>query len=495
LGGIPIPEVESLKYLGFWLDKSLRWNIHVDKVIQKAKRQIFLVTRIIGKYWGPTPKMMIWLWDGVIKPIICYGALIWGTKIEQDLVISKLNKLYRLLFNKIAPFRKSTPTSALQVLLNTPPPDFEIKAEIIREFWNNIELCLQGQTFNITSKSPNITRYALEIQNLDLVSLERQGFELSRPNFQKFKYEGSGEVDVSEIFKRGPCSVLLQIVPQQGGSTGQILLLATKGNELQLFNFQLSYPNYTNKTHYVNLALLWECLRLVTEFISNQFFTTNFSVQIWTNENFDLSLLQNNLCSVTLLKQLARNIASSHLLSSVLCRRASSVQLARVRDIFAGTDPVDIQSTILPPLTKYSMAQRGLSRLKNIWFQSWLKRDTCRQTKLIIGQLDPTVSKYIRQLDRDSLGRVIRFITGHAYLPAHNQVVNSNLTDNLCRYCNQGPETVTHILFECPKPTRMAARAQHIQVYIADSDTYTEFYSVSLVNLILDNAFKIEVHT
>ena len=41
---------------------------------------------------------------------------------------------------------------------------------------------------------------------------------------------------------------------------------------------------------------------------------------------------------------------------------------------------------------------------------------------------------------------------------------------------------------------RREARAQHIQVYITDLNSYTEFYSIPLINMILDGVFDIEVY-
>ena len=71
--------------------------------------------------------------------------------------------------------------------------------------------------------------------------------------------------------------------------------------------------------------------------------------------------------------------------------------------------------------------------------------------------------------------------------------VNSNLETSKCRYCDSPEESVAHILFECPMPKRREARAQHLQVYVADSKSYTEFYSIALIQLILDDVFNVEI--
>ena len=45
LGDTVIPQVESTKFLGLWIDKDLNWKIHFDKLLLKLKTKIILLHR------------------------------------------------------------------------------------------------------------------------------------------------------------------------------------------------------------------------------------------------------------------------------------------------------------------------------------------------------------------------------------------------------------------------------------------------------------------
>ena len=41
--------------------------------------------------------------------------------------------------------------------------------------------------------------------------------------------------------------------------------------------------------------------------------------------------------------------------------------------------------------------------------------------------------------------------TGHTFLKDHQVKVNNNVKDNVCTWCKSSPETIEHILLECPE--------------------------------------------
>ena len=40
--------------------------------------------------------------------------------------------------------------------------------------------------------------------------------------------------------------------------------------------------------------------------------------------------------------------------------------------------------------------------------------------------------------------------TGHTFLKDHQVKVNNNVKDNVCTWCKSNPETIEHILLDCP---------------------------------------------
>ena len=69
--------------------------------------------------WGPKPKLMRWAYLGIVRPMLCYGAMIWGHRAPE--LLEKFRRINRMAINTFANFPKSTPTVALEVMLDVKP--------------------------------------------------------------------------------------------------------------------------------------------------------------------------------------------------------------------------------------------------------------------------------------------------------------------------------------------------------------------------------------
>jgi hypothetical protein len=67
----------EVKYLGMILDKRLTWKKQLDKAINKAYKAFWACRCIFGKIWGLKPKVVYWIYNAVVRPIITYAATIW----------------------------------------------------------------------------------------------------------------------------------------------------------------------------------------------------------------------------------------------------------------------------------------------------------------------------------------------------------------------------------------------------------------------------------
>ena len=91
-----------------------------------------------------------------------------------------------------------------------------------------------------------------------------------------------------------------------------------------------------------------------------------------------------------------------------------------------------------------------------VWEQRWTNyaKSHARQTNYFYTKPDSGKAKLLLQYSRDTVGRFVRFTTGHAFLNRHNEVVlqgsNQPVTGVLCRNCDIGKEeTPVHIIPEC----------------------------------------------
>jgi hypothetical protein len=73
--------------------------------------------------------MLQWLYTRVIKPSIFYGALVWWSKAMHKTTKTLLSRIQRMACLVITGAMRSTPTAAMEVLLNLTPLDLLIMAE------------------------------------------------------------------------------------------------------------------------------------------------------------------------------------------------------------------------------------------------------------------------------------------------------------------------------------------------------------------------------
>ena len=83
-----LDSVESMKYLGVTLDKSLTWSLHVKEVVKKVSGTIACIRRIRNYI---SRKNLITLYYSLILPHLNYCNSVWGNTSKQNL--TKLQKL------------------------------------------------------------------------------------------------------------------------------------------------------------------------------------------------------------------------------------------------------------------------------------------------------------------------------------------------------------------------------------------------------------------
>jgi hypothetical protein len=73
--------------------------------------------------------MVHWQYTRVIRPFILYDALVWWPKVTQKISKIKRGRIQRMACLAITGAMKSTPTVAMEMLLNLTPLDLLIMAE------------------------------------------------------------------------------------------------------------------------------------------------------------------------------------------------------------------------------------------------------------------------------------------------------------------------------------------------------------------------------
>ena len=83
------------------------------------------------------------------------------------------------------------------------------------------------------------------------------------------------------------------------------------------------------------------------------------------------------------------------------------------------------------------------------WSKKWNERKDCRQTKIWFPEVHRRRSEDILRWDRQTLGKLIQFFTGHNFLRRHEALQN-NSSSATCRLCGEDDETSWHLAAKCP---------------------------------------------
>lgn len=135
LNGVIIEFKDEVKYLGVTLDKKLTWNKHLENLKIKATKALMACKGIVGKSWGLRPRMVHWIYTAVVRPMATYASFVWWPKLEQKKAQQMLAKVQRLAILSITGCRRSTPSIALETILDmTPLHVFIIKEAALESY-------------------------------------------------------------------------------------------------------------------------------------------------------------------------------------------------------------------------------------------------------------------------------------------------------------------------------------------------------------------------
>jgi hypothetical protein len=117
---------DQVKYLGVILDKKLDWKTHLENRMRIACIAYWQCVHAVGKTWGLSPKVVA---IPVVSLILSYLLLVWWKRVELKNAQKRLCHLQQMTSLGITDGMRSTPVSALEVMLMVPPLHLFIKQE------------------------------------------------------------------------------------------------------------------------------------------------------------------------------------------------------------------------------------------------------------------------------------------------------------------------------------------------------------------------------
>ena len=125
MGGEQIPFSHSAKYLGILFDSRLNFREQVEQKCKKAIRLLMACRNALGRNWGLSVQKLKWMYDAIIRPMVCYGSIVWANRISPTNRF--LMRVQRLALLMMGSFLKSTPTAGLEIIFSIPPLHLHVR--------------------------------------------------------------------------------------------------------------------------------------------------------------------------------------------------------------------------------------------------------------------------------------------------------------------------------------------------------------------------------
>ena len=445
LYGKELTDTDSISLLGVCVDRGLRYTQHIDNRVKKAKRLLMTAKPALARTWGPRPELTRWLLTGVVTPILTYASHIWFKALDNQATLQKLNAVQRLGLLLVAPVRRSTPTAGLEVLYDVPPIDLKV---VERAMLNAVRI--RPLMRNLGNWMPR-TKTQGHLRSLDLltagmpVPADCGTGTLLEQNFSVEISDGLPKEAEVMVFTDGSSG------PEGAGSGGcvfmdnlHVLTVSERVHKTTAFMTELNAIHSTcNATN-----VMGRTVRVMSDSqAAIQALSQGSTRNPWVKSASDALNRLGKYNFVTLAWVSGhKNHAGNELADAAARRGASSARW----------------TTRLPPATTGEAKAFARANLALKWKHKFNADTRFRQTKLFIQEPDSLIWNQLRKLNRANVGRIVRFVTGHAYLLRMEAVIGGveDTADITCRLCQGESETAEHVISHCP-----ALAAKRLEIF------------------------------
>ena len=448
IDGKEIQYQTEVKYLGVTLDSKLHWTKHIEDKLSKTKKYLGKIATMTRNNWGPKPKLMRWAYIGIVRPMMCYGSMIWGHRAPE--LLEKFRRINRMAINTFANFPRSTPTCALEIMLDIKPLHLfcvqeavaaRVRLDPVLEFgWNGEAHTKRHKYSHMRFLEDKLKRYKINPRGTDSCHLLKwnSGFKINRESFNGAAKHR--QLSQYNAFTDGS---------RQEEKTGAGLVLYKGQQEINCNRYSL--PDYATVFQAEVLAV-----REAAKTLSNMNDPGMNFVKIFVDSQAAISAIGNPLVT-------SRVVAQAVEALNVLAGRVRAVTLVWIpahkghignerADVLAkeGAAQAEGSSKIKigrPAATVKSKIKENISRE---WQEEWTSHDIARHTKSFYLGPNPGKAKFVYKLARLELGRFVRIVTGHNNLNFFQNKIGLHASKE-CRFCGEYDETFTHLSTVCPR--------------------------------------------
>jgi ribonuclease HI len=443
LGGIELPYLKEVKYLGITFTDRLTWHKHIMQKIASCKKLLMMLRHSVDKEWGLSPDKMLWIWQTIVRPKLTYGCLLWSDAsiLNNSSIRSSLNQLQRLALSLTTSAMKSTPSKTLEIILGVMPLPLFIKEtaamtrirtkEVVNMKWDNkTHLVRQGHMLD----SDNTINKAFP-----------EGVEIDRTfaiNPVKINTDISGEANIQP---KGISVYTDGSVKHDQAGTGWVI----STENTPLLEGRSALCENLSAFQAEIIAIDQAARHLITAC------TKNKKIFFFTDSQSAINALEYwSICSKTALKcaeTLAELKNNKNMIQFNWVKSHSDNPLNDLADKLARQGRSTQGSTsVKQPISSDIIKKKIHHNIMNEW-QEQINDASISHTKSLVTKINRSkiYKQNISRLSRSQINTVVAWISGHCKLKHHQNRIG-NEPDNKCRLCNSHAETPYHVLRKCP---------------------------------------------
>ena len=439
----------------------------------------------VNKYWGPKPKLIRWIYTSIIRPRITYSAMTWGHSAQSYTKTRQLKQINRLASLMMSPTRKTTPTTALEIINDLMPLNLYI-TKISLAAYSRIapKLDWRGQSLK------NKTQVG-HIKHLEIIyeAATQNHIDVDTTYYQKPPLEQNYIININPLLGTKPPK-LTQINVYTDGSktkdgTGAGFVIQI-GKDKLMHTESINLPQETSIFHAEIKAI-----EQAAKFLINNHQHKQKYIKIFCDSQAALKALRAPIIySLTVLQCHNRLIDLANLtrkLTLTWIKAHVGHPGNELADEYAKIGTIDTSNWQHINKTKTNISNLIEDYMYKKWLIAWEKQPGCRQTKYFYPSPSKIMYKRTCKLARSQLTLIIQIITGQNKLNYLSHKINPHISE-LCRFCEEEDETFIHLLSECPvftdlrievfkcrafisleewKPHQLLKFAQHPQIYAA----------------------------
>lgn len=442
LGGHPLELVSEFKYLGVVFNSTLTWNPALKAKLDETRNLVFQLKSYTAKSWGLKPKSGKWIYEQIIVPKIMYNCQLWVQNIYETSISNKLNKISRMGMTLITAFFRSTPTKALEVILDVKPLHLRVQ-ELAMKAYLRIKPLIPEE---VPMGHLSWIRGLFQSNKVDL--------DLIDPPFRRVRWNRDFEVNIGD---GRPGDVNVKTVEvytdgskTDGGSGAGYVVCCNKGLiQAEAVNCHSADSVYIAEIMAILVAAQW-VIDNVKKYSSR--FAGKSRLIIRSDSQAVLKTLQNPTVThrlvdrlITVLNVLARHFhVKLYWVKAHAGHKFNELADKKAKQGAQMYGPYPIRR--LTHKEAYSWIKESIYAN---WKDDWQLQTRFRQARTLWPSRQSTQTRILLAYDRETIHKVLQLVTGHNVFNRHLFIMNW-YNDPTCRLCGEDEETSFHVLIECP---------------------------------------------